>query len=109
MRSTHLPSVTSRHDKIANLLINFFNSNLFLARTVKKAFAHKLPDVEIHLPRETIFIDVSGTHPFNPSYLERTLTNISSALDNRANTSPYTIPTCLMRCEARGRGQRSGK
>ena len=78
-------SVTSRHDKIANLLINFFNSNLFLARTVKKAFAHKLPDVEIHLPRETIFIDVSGTHPFNPSYLERTLTNISSALDNRAN------------------------
>ena len=78
-------SVTSRHDKIANLLINFFNSNLFLARAVKKAFANKLPDVEVHLPRETIFIDVSGTHPFNPSYLERTLTNISSALDNRAN------------------------
>jgi len=77
-------SVTSRHDMIANLLINFFNCNLCVARAVKKTFAHKLPDLEVHLPRETIFIDVSGTHPFNHSYLSGSINNIDSALTNRA-------------------------
>ena len=76
-------SITSRHDSIAKLLINFFNSNFCVAREVKKS-RDKLPDVEVHLPRETIFIDVSGTHPLNYSYLSGTLNNLDSALTNRA-------------------------
>ena len=79
-------SIFSRHELIVLLLIQFFNSNGFLARALKKSRSDKLPDVEVHLPGETIFLDVSGTHPLNPSYLDRTLSNLSAALDYRANS-----------------------
>ena len=78
-------SIFSRHELIVLLLIQFLNSNGFLARTLKKNRSDKLPDIEVHLPHETIFLDVSGTHPLNPSYLSRTLSNPNAALDYRAN------------------------
>ena len=61
-------SVTTRHDSVAYLLIAFLNANFCVARAVKKAEDSKLPDVEAHLVRETVYLDVSGTHIFAKSY-----------------------------------------
>ncbi len=55
-------SVTTRHDNVANLLIAFLNANLCVPRAVKKAEDSKLPDIEAHFVRGTVYLDVSGTH-----------------------------------------------
>ena len=94
-------SVTTRHDNVANLLIAFLNANFCVARAVKKAEDSKLPDVEAHLVRETVYLDVSGTHIFAKSYRENTFLDHMSGLVSRAD-----LKTDKYAAWARDRGAR---
>ena len=86
-------SITTRHDNVANLLIAFLNANLCVARAVKKAEDSKLPaaDVEAHLVRETVYLDVSGIYIFAKSYRENTFLDHMhmSGLVSRADLKTY--------------------
>ena len=56
-----------------------------MARAVKNTEDGKLPDVEAHLVKETVFLDISGTHIFAKSFRTATFLDHMSGLVSRAD------------------------
>jgi hypothetical protein len=83
---TRRKAVTTRHDALLYLLCKFARSNCCLARVEPKDEASLVPDGEIHLPGETVLIDVSATYPNAPSYRHRSAQRLGSAIATREST-----------------------
>lgn len=79
-------AVTTRHDAMLNLLCRYARSNCCLARVEPKDESSLVPDGEIHLPSETVLIDVSGTHPNAPSHVRSAARTPGSIINTRVTT-----------------------
>ena len=79
-------AVTTRHDSLLQLLCRYARSNCCIARVEPKDGASLVPDGEIHLPCETVLIDVSGTFPNAPSFRRRSANRPGSAVATRTTT-----------------------
>ena len=77
-------AVTSRRDAIVHHLTSYATSNSCLARLVTKDLDSPVTEAEFHLPRETVLVDVSGTHPLAPSYRAGSHRSSDYAIRSRA-------------------------
>ena len=78
--------ITQRHNAALNLLCKFARSHGVLCRLEPKDDSSLVPDGEFHLPRTTVLIDVSGTHPHCASYRDNAVRDSGSAIVAREST-----------------------
>ena len=77
------------------LLIAFLDANLCVARAVNKEDS-KLPDVEAHIVKETVYLDVYGTHLFAKSYRSSTTCPVlSRVLTSKPTNMPLGLATVV--------------
>ena len=83
-------SITVRHDRAMQLLVKYARSVGVLASLSPKDLSSLVPDGEFFLSRETVLVDLSGTHPLSPSLISSQNT-FQSAIERRAasKTSKY--------------------
>ena len=83
-------SITVRHDRAMQLLVKYARSVGVLASLSPKDLSSLVPDGEFFLSRETVLVDLSGTHPLSPSLISSQNTS-QSAIERRAasKTSKY--------------------
>jgi len=62
-------SITVRHDRAMQLLVKYARSVGVLASLSPKDLSSLVPDGEFFLSRETVLVDLSGTHPLSPSLI----------------------------------------
>jgi hypothetical protein len=78
-------AVTTRHNAAMNLLCEFARSHGALCRLEPKDESSLIPDGEFILPRSTVLVDASGTHPHAPSYRHASFRRPGSAIVTREN------------------------
>ena len=78
--------ITQRHNAAMNVLCKFARSHGVLCRLEPKDDSSLVPDGEFHLPRSTVLVDVSGTHPHCASYRVKAIRDPGSAVVGRETT-----------------------